>query len=153
MAKKQRVVTDPKGLLNPDDYTHYQVQRRRINDTYNLGLPQNKWQRSLVRNEYARDKGDLSRQFAEMREQLPGGYAGRGLLNSGIYHRGLADLAGDRSRAFGRLRGGFEDQTFGLDLARQQLGQVRTNARSDIDDMEAARRAAVAASLRAATGG
>lgn len=139
---------DPKNQLNPEDFNWFASSRRRVNDTFNLGQAQNQYQQSILGNQFARGLGDTTRQFARMREKMPWAAARRGLMNSGIWTKQLADFGVDKNAAVANLTGQFNDQKFGLQLAGQQLGQVRQSALLDLDDQEAARRAAIAAALR-----
>lgn len=129
--------------------THYlRSAAQRIKDNYRLALAQNQYQRRTLRSQYGRGQADLRRQFADARLQLPGDYAGAGLLNSGIYQQGLSRFGAERQAAFRNLRGQFTDQRSGLNLARRQLGAVKRQGLADLRQEEAARRAALAASIR-----
>lgn len=129
--------------------THYlRSARQRLLDNYKLSLNQNKYQRRTLGNQYTRGRADLRRQFADARLQLPGDYAGAGLLNSGIWQQALSRFGQERQAAFGNLRGQYDDQRAGLDLARAQLGTVKRQGLQDLQAEEAARRAALAASIR-----
>lgn len=129
--------------------THYlRSAAQRIKDNYKLALGQNAYQQRTLRNQRSRGETDLRRQFAEARLQLPGDYAGAGLLNSGIYQQGLSRFQGERQSAFANLRGQFDDQMQGLRIARRQLGAVKRQGLTDLRQEEAARRAALAASIR-----
>lgn len=141
-------MADP--LLNPDELAYFRTTRRRVQDTYGLGAAQNAYQQQTAGNAYARSLGDLTRQYDSMRSKLPWGYAARGVSNSGIAQKGFADLGQDRIRAFGNLRGGYDDQMGGFNLAAQQLAASRTASLADVDDQEQGRVASIAAMLRAA---
>lgn len=136
---------DPKGTLNPEDYTHFRTQKWRVNDTYNLAQAQNTHEQNSARNERERTLQELTRQFTSQRQGLANGWARRGMMNSGLWQKHLGDFNTARNQAFAHTRGHYQDQLGGLDLAKQQLGTVRTNALSDIDIQQAARRAAVQA--------
>lgn len=139
-------MADP--TLNPEDLNWFASSRRRVNDTYNLGLAQNNYQQSVLGNQFARSLGDTTRQFSRMREKMPWAAARRGLMNSGIWNKQLADFGVDKNAAIANLTGQMNDQKFGLQLAQNQLGQIRGSALLDLNDQEAARRAAIAAALR-----
>lgn len=134
--------------LDPQQTNYLRTARRRILDNYKLGLQQNTYQQRVLRNQRARGRADLRRQFADARLQLPGDYAAAGLLNSGIYQQGLSRFAAERQAAFRNLSGQAEDQLRGLRLARTQLGTVKRQGLADLRQEEAARRAALAASIR-----
>lgn len=140
-----------KGDLSSDDWNYFQTQKRRVNQTFGYGLDQNQWQRDSTTNDHNRRLADLKAKWGQQRAQLPTAYAQRGLLNSGIYARGLDRAQGDFNRAQGDLAGAFNDQLAGLGLADRQLESVRGNSLNDLDSAEAARRAAVAEALRSIT--
>lgn len=137
-----------KGDLSSDDWNYFQTQKRRVNQTFGYGLDQNQWQRDSATNDHGRKLADLKAQWGQMRAKLPSPYAGAGLLNSGIYARGLDTAQADFNRAQGDLAGGFNDQLAALGLADRQLESVRGNSLNDLDSAEVARRAAVAEALR-----
>lgn len=136
---------DPRGHLDPEDYTRFRTAKWRINDTYALGRQQNTHERNSLTNERSRSLQELARQFTQQRDGLAGGFAKRGLMNSGIWQKQLSDFNTHRNMARGHLEGAYADQLGGNKLARQQLNSVRVNALSDIDVQAAARRAAVEA--------
>ena len=138
------------SLLSPEDINYFATGRRRVNDTYNLGQAQGNYQRDVAAGAFGRAQGNLLSQYAKMRDRLPYGYARRGMLNSGIYQKGLADFAQDKNRAIGDLAGSYAEQTAGFDLAQRQLAQVRQSSLMDLDEQEQSRIAATAAALRAA---
>lgn len=152
MALPKPKIPAQTGDFNPEDWNYFRQSRRRIDDAYMLALPQNQWEARSQANQFQRAKGDMAEQFARQRVQLPQQFAGRGLLNSGIYQDALSKFGANRSRATANLRQQYEEQRFGTDLARQQLEQTRGNALEDIEWQEAARRAAIAATIRASKG-
>jgi hypothetical protein len=147
MASNVPSFTPDPGGLDPAQVHYLTTARRRIRDQYGIGVTQNSYQTRTLRNQYARGKADLSRQFYQARQQLPSPYAQAGLLNSGLYQLGLSRFGQERRGAFGNLSGEFNDELRGLRLARTQLGQVKRQGLRDIDAEEAARRAALASSL------
>lgn len=137
--------------LNPEELNYYSTRRRQITDTYNLGQAQNTYQQGALGRDEQRQIGDLAYQYGQMRDKAPWGYARRGLLNSGIYQKGLTDLAqSGYVRPLNNITGQYQDQLGALQLAQQQLGTIQTGALSDVDEAEKARIAAVAATLRGA---
>lgn len=133
--------SDPSGGLTPDDYNYYRTARWRVADTAALGLEQNEYQQRLARNAYGRNKTNLSDQFARMSEKFAGPYAGRGLLNSGIYNKDLTDFRVGRERQMGDLRMAYEDQLAGLNQARSQIERTHGSTLTDLNVQEQARRA------------
>lgn len=140
-------VPDPGGL-DAAQINYLRTAKRRIKDNYSLGAAQNKYQQSGLRNQYARGKADLKREFARARMQVPSGFAKAGTLNSGLYQNAIKRFGDERTAAFGNLQGQFKDELQGLELGYKQLGQVRDSGYNDVAEEEAARRYALATSLR-----
>ena len=152
MAETPRVFqADPKNVLNPEDYNDFRSAKWRIDDTWANGMAQNQYQKEIAGNQYNRSLADLTRQYAQMRERLPGQYAQRGLLNSGIYQSALARFGTERQAATANLAGAYNDTYRGYVMAGTQLEDQRRRATEEVDSQEAARRAAAEA-LRAAIG-
>lgn len=138
------------SLLSPEDINYFSTGRRRVNDTYNLGQAQGVYQRDVAAGNFGRSQRNLLSQYSKMRDRLPYGYAKRGMLNSGIYQKGIADFAQQKNQAIGDLGAQYGEQMAGFDLAQRQLGGVRSSALMDLDEQEQSRIAATAAALRAA---
>lgn len=146
------MASDPNGVLTPDDYTYYAVQRRRVNDTYGMGVGQNAYQAALLQRQ--RDKGisDVGRAYEGNVRKLPQPFAKRGMLNSGLYGRARFDMENDRQRALKGYGDAYNDQMAGLYVSHMQLGQTKDSALSDVDMQEEARRA-TALAIKAGGGG
>lgn len=138
---------DPGGL-DPAQVNYLRTAKRRIRDNYGLNVAQNAYSEKTLRNQYARGRGNLKREFGQARVKLPTTYAKGGLLNSGLYQNAISQFGQQRTAAYGDLQGQFDDELSGLRLAKTQLEQVQRSGLNDIEQEEAARRAALAASLR-----
>lgn len=136
--------------LSPEDINYFNTTRRRLNLNYQQGSAQNAFQRGNLQQNQTADLDSLTNRYNRMREQLPGGFAQRGLLNSGIYHQGLQNYAQDRQTAFDALNRQYGQALGGLTLAQQQLDQQNNGGLQDIESQEQARRQAIAAALRSA---
>lgn len=136
--------------LDPEYYSWLQSSKRKINEQYGFDTSQNQYQQDALRNAYARQQGDLTQQYGQARVKLPGAFASRGMLNSGAYQRALTDFATARSSAFANAAGQYNDQLGAYAVTRGQLDTARTGGLADLDDAATARRAAIAAQLRAA---
>lgn len=130
--------------LNPDDWNYFRAARNRVNDTYDLGSAQNKYQQSTVRRAYNRSLGDLTRQYARQAVGVPSGFVKAGTLNSGLMQNAWGRFQQDRATSRGNLTGTLDDQLTGYKLALDQLGSQRTQGLAEISWQEAARRAAQA---------
>lgn len=140
---------DSQFQLQPEDYTFFQVGRRRVKDAYDMAVDQNNMQRGLATNAYTRSVGDWTTKFDRMRQNLPGQYANAGLLNSGLYARGLQNFNSDKIRQMGNLSGAYQDQLTAFRKADEQLGLTNDGSIADLNTQEAARRAAAAGILGA----
>ena len=95
------------------------------------------------------DTTKLNRQYDQMRERLPGGYAKRGLLNSGLYHQGLTDYGTQRGQATSDMTQKYQ-QAFGDLAVRGTQGLVTWGQQqADAAEAEALRRAEIATQLKA----
>lgn len=136
------------GNLDPDDYNQFQTQRRQARSNYNRSTAQNKFRRTGAGVDYADAIGDLRRQYTRARGSFGSDFIQRGLLNSGLYRQGYADLQRQRQDAQADLRRQYQRTLDGLGLADRQLLGIRDDALNDIESAQAARRASVAAALR-----
>lgn len=73
--------------------------------TRQYGLQQSNlnFQRGNLQQQKRQDFAGLAYQYGKMREALPGQYAGRGLLNSGIYQQGIYDFNRQKQQAAAAL--------------------------------------------------
>lgn len=128
----------------------YQQGREQAQLAYELGGAQNEYNRGQQQSRYTNfEYPDLVRKFDQMREQLPGQFAGRGLLNSGIWMGALGKY--NTERQFGLGHAEFEQQSkMGqFDINKQALERTYQQARQQIDSQEAAARQDLAAQIRA----
>lgn len=134
--------------ISPAESTAYENRRRRARDTYEGGLAALESQRGDVMAKQGLDTAQFTRNWDQSRNRLPGGYARRGLLNSGIYKRGLEQYAQARQQASSQL--GLRYQAMLNQMNQQQMaaGLQFNNTMGDLYDQEAMRRAEIAAALK-----
>lgn len=137
-------VTDPEGQA------YYDINRRRINDTFNIQNDQNAYQQQVSNLNYAQKLAALQTRFNQGYDKFPGTFANRGLLDSGIYQHALSNLYSNQAMAVGQNQAQQNLANQGFNMNWQQLVNTRQNALGDIDQQEAARREAIASSLQAA---
>lgn len=122
----------------------YKQKRDAINSSYSNQVARVTAQRGRLDLDEQLGWDRMLRQQTQQRQQLPGGFVGRGMFSSGFYQRGLSDLntnfmdaRGDWRRDFARKRG---------DLAQSlaDLDANRVLQMANVDLTEAARRAAMA---------
>lgn len=135
-------------FIDPVEMEAWDNRRRRAADTYGVQKAQFAFNRANVQQNQGLDTNKLARQFDQMRERLPGGYAARGLLNSGIYKRGLTNYGLDRQSAFGDLAAKYQQMLGQTSLDEYGAGITYGNTIGDINDQERIRRAQIAAALQ-----
>jgi hypothetical protein len=138
--------------LTPEDIAYFEIARRRIEDAYQQSLAQNQYETNALRGEQARQEADLIAQLDQLRTGITSEFAGGGLLNSGLYQKALGDFQGARQRQVGMLQGSFADRINALQLARQQIGQTRTGALSDLETERQSRLNALASQISSVAG-
>lgn len=139
--------------LGPEDIQYFQSARNRVQQSRDLalGVPGMTGQVQFDRTQLGLDKAqqvaDLARRFDQMRQKLPGHFASRGLLNSGIAAQGLQDYGVDRTLAEAGLNRAYDRQFGGLDLEQSQIQATYDQTIADLKAQEEARRASIRASL------
>jgi hypothetical protein len=93
----------------------YEGRKEQARTAYQNTIAQNAYQRSMLAAREGMDNQRLTETWHNQRQQLPGAYGRRGLLNSGIYKQGLGDFAKARQTAF-------DEQRFSYETQRGQLG-------------------------------
>ena len=134
--------------LSPLEYASLGNQRRQATSQYGLGRAQIDYQRSQAATANSQQMADLRRQYTQMREQLPGGFAQRGLLNSGLYARALKNYGTERQEATNRAAQGYQERLAGLDIEQRATETSYSDAMAALAAEEQARRAQIAATLR-----
>jgi transposase len=130
--------------------TAFEAQRAATDYGYQQNLVQNAAQMQALNVEQTQARRDLARQLGRARQQLPGQYAQRGLLRSGIYGRGLGEFEEGRMMAESRQERGFGQRRQDLISALSQFDINRAMSLANIDLQEAQRRSAIAAMLQGA---
>lgn len=142
-------MADLYGLTpSPEELDQFAGQRNHINLNYGQANATNLFQRGNTLANKQADYGNLKRQFVQQRAQIPGQFIGRGLLNSGLYQRGLKDYAANRTEAFGDLGRKYQQMLGTLDLQRQQGAASQFADLADVNAQERQRRAELAAQIR-----
>lgn len=137
--------------LPAHEATAFEGQRMAADYGYQQNLVQNAAQMQALNVEQIQARRDLARQLTRSRQELPAMYAGRGLLRSGIYGRGLGEFEQGRMMAEARQERGFGSRRQDLMSALSQFDINRAMALANIDLQEAQRRSAIAAMLQGAT--
>ena len=124
-------------------------KRALINQQAGIGSADNAWQTKSIGAQHRTAYLGLKQQYATQRANLPGQYAGRGLLDSGIYKQGLIDFNKQRTNSFQGLAQQYAQQQHGLQQSGAMNTMQQNQGLNDVDLAEAQGRAQIAAQLRA----
>jgi hypothetical protein len=133
---------------SPQETAQWGVRRRNAVQGYARQNAQNNFDRGNFNANRAGDTANLTQQYQQMRNRLPGTFAGRGLLGSGISAQGFQDYGTQRTNAFGDLGRKYQQMLGQTDLNAQNYAEDYTNQMSDVAQEEANRRAELAAQIR-----
>lgn len=136
----------PPGL-NPEEQNYFDTTQRRVNQTYDMGVSQNQFQRSTAGADYAAKNYLEGVKWGRQYEALPGVYIRRGLGSSGIMQRGVNDFQTDRANAFAEMARAYQNQLSQLANGDAQLTSVRDQALGDLEAQKQARLALLASML------
>jgi len=123
-------------------------QRDAIDYSFQTGLARNAASTSQLDLDQGLATRRLSRDFTRARNNLPGSYAGRGLLNSGFYKRGLQDFGVAQVDAISALQNDFGSRRNDLFGQLTALDANRLVQLADVDLNQATRRSAIASVLQ-----
>lgn len=134
--------------LSPWEIAAYQTRQDQASTAYQNALAQNTYQRSMLGIANQRNRDRLGQQWEGYRNHLPGSFAGRGLLNSGIYKQALTDYANNRQRSFDDLDFSYTTQLGQFDLDKTGVTNTYNTSIAGIEAERAARRAQLASEIR-----
>ena len=92
------------------------------------------WQRAQIQQQRRQGLSSAVRRFYQARQNLPGSFAARGMLNSGAYQQGIRDFNVERATQLRDLQQGFQyklgENTVGLRQAgvTQQMDLATADA-------------------------
>lgn len=141
-------MADASGQLLPTELQYWNAAKQRVNRAYDMGTGQNKHDRGLAQYQYDWDRQDMLKRLADQRNAIPGQFNRRGMMNSGLYQRGLADYTRDSTRSTQRLDTAHYLRQAGFNLVDNQLKRIRDESLTDITDQQAALRELRATTLR-----
>jgi len=136
--------TDTLPPLSTAEVAYYENQKRMANQSYGRGIVDVNLQRGRLGVDQGFATDDINQRFGDIREQVPGSFNRRGLLNSGIFKNALTDLFTDKTSALDRLNVGFARQFQDLDITEQDLSTQLENALSSISGDQQLRRSVYA---------
>lgn len=128
----------------------YQQARGNAKLAYETGQQQNEYNRGNAASRYTNfTYPDLLRKYELLRNKLPGGFAGRGLLNSGLWLQGLSEFNTGRQQALGKAEFEHGVEMGQFDINKLNLERTYFNAMAQIQQQESAARQDLAAQIRA----
>lgn len=136
--------------IGASDLAAYAGQRSSLQDAYKQGLARLDYQQGAADQNYATGRGNLVRQYDQMRQKLPYRYNARGLMNSGVYQQGLQDYGDARLRSLNEYQQRYQQQQGDYALQKNQVNSSYRTGMSNVDQLEKARRAQLAAQIKAA---
>ncbi len=118
------------GALSPTTLAEFASRRLQAQTGYDTNKAQNQYKQGALTSKYQLDTGqlgqkfkldwgDLQRKWDTTREKLPGTFAGKGLLNSGIYTDALNKYAAERGGSEEQARFGYQSQLNQMNLGYQ----------------------------------
>lgn len=138
--------------ISPFEELQFQNRADDLRQQTGSQLAQNQYQYDMLKNRRTRDLGNLSGQYNNpytgLWQRLPGGFAQRGLLKSGIYNQARTELAIQQQRDLSDLELGYGEQFGQLDLNRKQSESQLASGLGRIEAERNAARAAAAAHIR-----
>lgn len=134
--------------IEPAEQASWDGRRRRATNQYQRGQAQGVFNRGVARQNEGIETRDLAQRYGKMRENLPGQFARRNMLNSGIFGRALQDYGSERTTSFGNLASRYQQQFGQLDLTDQSATGGYNDQLGDINEQEALRRSQLASALR-----
>lgn len=135
--------------LTPSENQNFTQQQTNLDQGYGQQSAQNAYARAGQQANHAASTDQLTQQFDQQRSALPGRYAHRGLLNSGVYDTGLQNYATSRTNAFNNSNRSYAQALGQGDLNDQQATQQYNSATGNLAAQKTARRADLASQLRA----
>lgn len=135
--------------LSPWEIAAYDTRRAAAKAQHMGDLALINYRKSMLGIQNQFDTDSLNRQWFDYRQQLPGSYNARGLLNSGIYKNALSKYATERQSSFDQLRFNYQRQIGEQDLEYQKSYNIYEQTHLGVDAEQAARRAQLASQLQA----
>lgn len=136
------------SYVDPAEQASWQNQRLAARNSLQSQLAGFDFQRGAYQQQQGLDTNSLTTQFDQMRQKLPGGFAAKGLLNSGIYADKLQQYGTQKDQAFSNLAAKYQQMLGGLGQQQDAANMNYANTITNTNDQEAIRRSQIAASLK-----
>jgi len=156
IEEQQNATADPLVAAAPwDEEVGFQRKTDALDEQYSLGSNTLTSALEQLRLDEREGATRMRRSQMQGRNRLPGAFAGRGLLNSGIYRGGttgaLGQYAQSSTDAWSDFRKGFQRSRTDLNTRLQQLDINRTIGLADVALDAQTRRSAIASLVTAGT--
>lgn len=138
------------ATLTPEELLYYSQQRAAADRGYKQANNRLVYERGINDQDYGYNLGDLQKRFKGIYESMPGQYARRGVLTSGIAKGGYEKYGTEYADAIGRLNQQNQQQLDAYGIQQGELDTSHTAAIQDLTAQEEARKSAAAASYRSA---
>lgn len=134
--------------LSSSERVAFDRQRDAVDLEYSTNVARNAAARGQNNFDEQTAVGNLGRQYQRGRNKLPGGFAGRGLLNSGIYRGAVSDFGEAGFDQLSNLRNSFQRNRTELFGQLSAFDANRAIKKADIGLNQATRRSAIASVLQ-----
>lgn len=136
------------AFMRPEDVNLFNTRKSNLRAEYGRQSARNVFDQGQARLDFGLAQRNLTNDWDAFRNKLPGQFAGRGLMNSGVYTNALQEYAQNRQLGFEGLGRQFDKQMGGY---AQQALDLESRLQQGLNMVEAerqARRAELAAQLR-----
>lgn len=138
--------------LSPFEELQYQNRIDDLRSTLGGQLAQTQYQTDMLGNRRKRDRQELDFQYNSpytgLWQRLPGDFARRGLLHSGIYNQARTELAINQQRQGSNMELQYGEQLGQQDINRKQYESQLAGGIGRVESERAAARSAAAAQIR-----
>lgn len=135
--------------LNGYEVNRYNTAASNLRTQYARNKAKNVYGRGQAQLDYNLGRRDLTNQWNKYRTQIPGQLQNRGVANSGIAQQAYRDYATQRLQGFQNLDRGYQRQMGDFFQSDLDLETNLNTGLSQIEADKAARRAQLAAELKA----
>jgi hypothetical protein len=134
--------------MSPEEIASFQARRQGVRQRYAAQGARRMFDQGQAQMQFDRGMSRLNTGWDRRRESLPNDFLRRGMMNSGVYQRGLQNYAGDRQNDVADQITAFQQRQaeFGFQQAGQEMDLQ--SQLDDIDMAERVRRAELASQLR-----
>jgi hypothetical protein len=134
--------------LDPFEAVAYDTQAQALRQQYGTALSKNAYNQGNLGLRRQMDNAELGQQFFDFRQKIPGAFAARGFMNSGLYKKSLMDYQNNRLKAQNKLDFNYNEALGGLNLDKLGIEGNLSGGLASIEAQKQVRRATLAAQLK-----